>query len=151
MKTKTCDGCGAIAPATQQTGNFIDYGWSVCWPHMGHYGGFTDPFMEMMSADAEDHLVHFCHDCCVKLLSLFPALVEKMSVRGGHPNMNEHDPDNGIATPPCCPYAWTWVRDRSEPDYQKQFTTYFATAELTWEKVEKSEDIHVEWTEDEYL
>lgn len=150
MTTKTCDACNAAAPATQQSGNFIDYGWSFHWPDMGHYGGFTDHFLDTPE-DVAASMVHLCHDCCVKMLAMFPALVNKMGVRGGHPNMNEHDSDNGIATPPCCPYAWTWVRDRSEPDYQKQFTTYFATAELTWEKVEKSDDVHVEWTEDEYL
>lgn len=139
-ETIKCDACGSIEPAAQQDGNYIDYGWSFNWVDLGHYGGFTDPFVDS-PADAKSQMVHMCHDCSVKLLALFPALVDKVHARGGHPNKNEHDSDNGIATPPCCPYAWTWVRDRSKTDYQMQFSTYFATDELTWElRSEKGED-----------
>lgn len=132
-KTIECSACGQEQPATQQDGNFIDYGWSFNWVDAGYYGGFTDPFVDAPS-NVSEQLIHLCHQCCVKLLELFPALVEKMQCRRGHPNMNEHDSDNGIATPPCCPYAWTWVRDRSKQPYESQFTEYEATESLTWKK-----------------
>lgn len=131
-ETLTCSACNAECPAAWQGGNYIDNGWSFDWVDAGHYNGFTDHFMGEPD-DPKDHLVHFCHDCCVKLLDMFPPLVEKMRCKGGHPNMNPSVKDDGIATPPCCPYAWTWVRDKSKLGYQNQFTTYLATSSLDWE------------------
>jgi len=145
VNTRVCDACGSTESARQQSGNFIDDGWSFNWVDLGHYGGFTDPFLDS-PADSQAQMIHICHDCCVKLLAFFPALAEKTRARGGHPNRNEHDPDNGIATPPCCPYAWTWVRNKSIAEYSKQFTTYMATDELTWLAVpDRDDETHVEW------
>lgn len=134
-ETQSCDACGVAEPATQQAGNYIDYGWSFLWPDLGHYGGFTDSFLDAPH-NHEEAMVHLCHDCCVKFLELFPRLVAKMRVQGGHPNRNEHDSDNGIGVPPCCPYAWTWVVDSpADNPRKKTFTHYRATRELTWEIV----------------
>lgn len=143
-ETKSCDMCGVTHDASQQSGNFIDYGWSINWLALGHYGGFTDciPNQELGEVDSigdydpSPYMVHMCHDCCVKLIATFPALVKVAGIRGGHPNMNEHDSSNGIATPPCCPYAWTWVKREEKDEYGNRHDTYFATDELGWEKVE---------------
>lgn len=110
---------------------YFDSGWTINFLSLGHYGGFTDPIPDLEDS-VEKWTMHMCHDCCVKMVETFPVLEEH--VRGGHPNRNEHDSDNGIETPPCCPYAWTWVRDKSQEQYDKQFTVYYATQELLWEK-----------------
>lgn len=144
--TTKCDLCEETQDSSQQEGQYIDYGWSFNWLSLGHYGGFTDPMPDSTDGNAEKlddynampYMVHVCHDCCVKLLDTFPALAKIARVNGGHPNRNEHDPDNGITVTPCCPYAWTWVRDNSVTDYRMQFTTYFATPELTWVKREQT-------------
>jgi len=146
QQTKTCDLCGVAQDSDPQEGNYIDYGWSFDWLSLGHYGGFTDciPDRDLGSVDSiaeydsSPYMVHMCHDCCVKLLDTFPALAKIARVNGGHPNRNEHDSDDGIATPPCCPYAWTWVRNKDIADYRMQFTTYYATPELTWKKREET-------------
>lgn len=140
--TLQCDGCGLMHDSSCQNGHYIDYGWGLMFGDFGYYGGFTDNLEAMFDVrDNPEHAVkymaHLCHDCCVKFMTTFPLLAVRMGVEGGHPNKNEHDSDNGIATPPCCPFAWTWVRDKDEPDYSRSFTHYRATSDLTWEKVER--------------
>jgi len=141
QETKKCDLCGEEQEAGQQQGQFIDYGWSFNWLSFGHYGGFTDCIPDMNLGDVDSigeydpspYMVHACHDCCVKLLELFPRLAEIAGVRGGHPNKNEHDSEDGTAVLPCCPYAWTWVRNPNAGDYENRYFTYLATPQLTWE------------------
>jgi hypothetical protein len=112
---------------------YLDGGWSFNWVSLGHYSGFTDSIIDATGKSEEEFMVHMCHDCCVKMLETFPALKEIARVRGGHPNMNEHDSMNGIETPPCCPYAWTWVKV-SDSSFMPEYKTYFSTDELTWEE-----------------
>jgi hypothetical protein len=127
-----CSLCKQPSPTIFQS-LFLDGGWSFNWVTLGHYSGFTDSIITTEEAsNEEDFMVHMCHDCCVKMLDTFPALKEIARVRGGHPNMNDHDSQNGTATPPCCPYAWTWVKTSSE--YPNEYKTYFSTDELTWEE-----------------
>lgn len=139
MEIKSCDLCGSVQEASQQSGNFIDYGWSFNWLSLGHYGGFTD-CIPHQSPDGEkestaSYMVHMCHDCCVKMLDTFPALAQLSRAYGGHPNKNEHDSNNGIATPPCCKYAWTWVKLPDKDKYGHHiYITYIATADLGWTK-----------------
>jgi hypothetical protein len=141
---KQCNGCGLMHDASCQGGNYIDYGWSFSYPDLGHYGGFTDNFdlvMDMRDSDSPGaFMVHLCHDCCVKMLDALPFLATNFRVNGCNPNKNDHDSDRGILTPPCCPYAWTWVHDKDEPDYEKSFTLYLATKDLTWEKETQPEE-----------
>jgi len=133
---KMCDLCGVEQDAHSQAGNFIDYGWSFNWLHLGHYGGFTDNFPPSPNKgyDSARHTVHMCHDCITKMLQLFPRLSEIAKLRGGHPNRNKDDGQNGIAVPPCCQYCWTWVINPDSTSYEDKYITYFATPQLTWER-----------------
>jgi hypothetical protein len=134
-----CGLCGSQNEYVFKDSNLIDSGWTLNWLNLGYYGGFTDcipgnlaDVYSIAEYDETPYTVNMCHACCVKLIDTFPALKEVARVRGGHPNMNEHDPSNGTATPPCCPYAWTWV-DVSDSSFMPKYETYFATDELTWE------------------
>lgn len=133
-----CDCCGVVHETSGHGGNFLDYGWSFSYPDLGHYGGFTDHFEELVDMRdpeiARSFLIHMCHDCCVKLLELFPLLADRMHVHGGHPNKNEHDATDANLIPPCCPYSWTFVYNENEPDRSKRYKHYRATKDLTWEE-----------------
>jgi hypothetical protein len=133
---KRCDNCASPAPTTQQDGDFIDYGWSIDWLSLGHYGGFTDCLPDSQDDEPNRYIAHLCHDCCLKMLDAMPGLAALIFPQGGggHPNMNEHDSDNGTATPPCCPYAWTWNKTVS-PDGEPVYETYFGTADGGWKKI----------------
>lgn len=134
-----CSACEIEQEASQQQGNYIDYGWSLNWVNLGHYGGFTDSYFDRPD-DPAGEIIHLCHDCCIKLLNLFPLLVDKIDVKGGHPNMNEMPGLDGIDVPPCCPYCWTFVKDESKPKGRQQYTSYRATADLKWEAVNRDPD-----------
>jgi hypothetical protein len=99
---KCCDNCGIEAPDSQQQGSYIDYGWSLNWLALGHYGGFTDCLPEGdYEFDSPRYLAHLCHDCCIKLLNVLPGLAKLIFPQdgGGHPNMNDHDSEDGTLTP----------------------------------------------------
>lgn len=136
--TKVCDNCATPAPTTQQQGHYIDYGWSFNWLHFGHYGGFTDCLPDKdEDSDSGRYFAHLCHDCCVKMLEALPGLAALVFPEGGggHPNINEKgNADDGTQTPPCCRYAWTWVKTLG-PDGKTQYDTYFGTPDLKWKKV----------------
>lgn len=104
MVKLTCNNCAVAAPASQQVGHYIDYGWSLSHDFLGHYGGFSDNF------PSDGKLAHLCHDCCVKMMEALPGLAKYLFANyGGHPNA-KHD-DRGISVPSCCEYAWTWDGD----------------------------------------
>ena len=82
--TETCEGCGAPSPH----GLSLDI--------TGGYNEFTDNY------DGERHTksLRLCHDCVLRLVSLFPALRDKFG-RGCHPC------DDAFL--PCCAHAWTQI------------------------------------------
>lgn len=129
-----CSLCDKPSKAVFQS-PYLDGGWSFNWVTLGHYNGFTDSIIEASESEQDEtaFMVHMCHECCVKMLKTFPALQNIARVRGGHPNMNEHLASDGTKTPPCCPYAWTWVETVNELG-KTEYTTYFSTDELTWEE-----------------
>ena len=136
---KCCDNCGIEAPDSQQQGSYIDYGWSLNWLALGHYGGFTDCLPEGdYEFDSPRYLAHLCHDCCIKLLNVLPGLAKLIFPQegGGHPNMNDHDSEDGTLTPPCCQWAWTWKRSPAGTPNAGQYETYFGTADGGWKKID---------------
>ena len=86
---------------------------------MGYYSGFTDCMPWEEFKDEEDFVI--CHDCVVKVLSVLPAIREKISEaygRGLHPTINSDDS-------PCCEYCWKTDSDGN---------VYLADENLQWEK-----------------
>lgn len=127
-----CMNCGAEAPTTQSGSNYIDGGLSLDLLNMGHYGGLWDNF----PADGREGLAHICHDCAVLFMRTFPGLAKMILPQGGgHPNGVHLPPEesDGVNTPSCCEYAWTWDPEEKDEDGQSQ--TYFGTTDGSWEKV----------------
>lgn len=91
----TCDGCGETVKSESINHPFTDCGWNLNLAKMDYYGGFTDVDWTIDATD--NHSFRLCHDCCVKLLGLFP-LIAKRVPRGSHPCESDV---------PCCDYAWT--------------------------------------------
>lgn len=125
-QTKRCTNCGTECPASQQSGNYIDYGWSFNAADLGHYGGFTDC---ISNDDRSKTDVHLCHDCCVRLIEVLPGLAAVVKP-GGHPNIewSSSDTEDGTEIPPCCKYAWTWKREAGE------WVDYLVNESGAWEK-----------------
>lgn len=92
-RTVKCTACGSDAIATQQE-EVPDAGWELSFDAFGYYGGFSDDIRPNKSKIAT-----LCHDCCVKVLELFPLEFQE-SFRGGHPS------SCGGNDTPCCKYAW---------------------------------------------
>lgn len=87
--TVTCNGCGFdFANYFHPHDTAIDNGWVMKYSDFGYYSGFTDCVPE-----GEWHL---CHDCVVKLLTVFPRLGKTFS-NGEHPY---------TGSTPCCDWAW---------------------------------------------
>lgn len=96
--------------AGQQFGNYIDDGWSIDFLSLGHYGGFTDCIPDPDKTDTE-YLMHFCHDCCLKMVATFPnAFGKHLGNLGCHPG--------DLEKPSCCEYAWTWDKNNTKLHYQ---------------------------------
>ena len=140
IHTKLCTNCNIPQSANSQDGNYIDDGISINVNHLGHYGGFTDNF----PGKTDDYIAHLCHDCCVILSNALPGFAAFAQVRGGHGNITGRwtysggelsHIQNGTEVPPCCQYAWTWDKTDLTGPYN-QSTTYLATPQLTWEKLE---------------
>jgi len=91
-QTVKCSACGIDAPATQQD-SAPDNGWTMSFDSFGYYGGFSDDIRREAQKD-----VVMCHDCCVKVLEMFPLEFQE-KFRGGHPDSSGDDT-------PCCKYAW---------------------------------------------
>lgn len=91
VKYIRCTACGKDAGATQQD-DAPDNGWEIYFDHFGYYGGFTDDIQRKREKDAV-----VCHDCCVKLLDLFPEEFQKKFMMS-HPGSTDGEP--------CCKYAW---------------------------------------------
>lgn len=123
---KPCTNCGVNNATSQQSGNYIDYGWSFDAINLGYYGGFTDC---LPSEDRSSGTVHLCHDCCVRLIEALPGLAAVVEP-GGHPNIewSSSDTEDGTEIPPCCKYAWTWKREAGE------WVTYLVNESGAWEK-----------------
>ena len=92
-RTVKCSACGEDAPATQQE-DAPDDGWTMSFDSFGYYGGFSDDIRRN-----EKKNVMLCHDCCVKILEMFPLEFQER-FRGGHPASNRN------SDTPCCKYAW---------------------------------------------
>lgn len=125
---KRCDNCGSEAPASQQSGHYIDDGWSLNYLSLGHYGGFTDCIPDPDTHyDDDRYYSHLCHDCCVVMMRAMPGLARQIFSSGaGHPNRRESHEPRGTATPSCCEWAWTWnTVDGKE-------ITYFGTPDGGW-------------------
>jgi len=122
MKTITCDNCNRAVPAVHETADIPDRGLWFSQPDMGYYNGFFDAVGE--------NSVAICHDCSAIFMNAFPGLAAKLlPSRGGHPTV----PFNGILSPPCCEWAWTW--DEVAPCAEcAQVPLYFANADGEWEK-----------------
>lgn len=132
-----CTNCGLEAPTSQQPDKLLDDGWSFNWLALGHYGGFTDCLPERdKNPNHDDYIAHLCHDCCVTLLLALPGLAGVIFPEGGggHPNVNEHDSEDGTLTPPCCQWAWTWKRRPAADKNGEKYDTYFGTKEGGWRK-----------------
>jgi hypothetical protein len=71
------------------------------------------------------------------MLNVLPGLAKLIFPQdgGGHPNINEHDSDDGTLTPPCCQWAWTWKKTVS-PEGKSEYETYFGTADGGWKKID---------------
>jgi hypothetical protein len=116
MTVGTCDNCGAFQPRIPHSDSgALDNGWSINTTTLGCYSGFTDDMVDMYNGN--EATVHFCHDCCVKLVESFPAFRKNMT-RGGHPS------SEGLGAEPCCKWAWT-IEDS---------VAYYATHDGKWEK-----------------
>ena len=83
--------CGNESRATQQD-DYPDNGWGLQMDAFGYYGGFSDNIRRNESMDAV-----LCHDCCVKVLDLFPEEFQQQ-FSSGHPCCRSEQP--------CCKYAW---------------------------------------------
>lgn len=128
----TCSNCGLEQDPTQQENHF-DGGLRIDLNSLGYYGGFWDSVGESKTAE-------LCHDCCLYMMKCLPGLAKTMFPEGGgHPNKmyapKEHT--DGINTPSCCEYAWTW--NTEELDEHGQWQTYFGTADGNWQKVNYTE------------
>jgi hypothetical protein len=127
-----CGLCGSSNEPVFKNANLIHSGWVLNWLNLGYYAGFTDSIPDdrgyvasLAEYDETPYTVNMCHDCCVKLLGLFPKLAEIAEARGGHYSLS----GEGIKSPPCCPYAWA-----VEPEGLDGPAFYKATDLLTWER-----------------
>lgn len=89
--TVRCDECLKEWPAWQK--KLPNFGWSIPLASLGYYGGFTDDW-----GSSEQRYI-LCHDCVVRLLTLFPGMAAQINP-GGHPYDGEV---------PCC--SWGWPAD----------------------------------------
>lgn len=109
-ETKACSECGQARGAGQQFGNFIDYGWSINFIMLGHYGGFTDCIPDPDMTE-DDYMIHLCHDCCLKMIEALPnAFGKHLGDLGCHPG--------DLEKPSCCQYAWTWDKNNRKHHYR---------------------------------
>ena len=67
------------------------FGWSFQPNTFGYYNGFTD------MPPNRDKEFTLCHDCVVRLLTLFPGLASTIAP-GGHPFEGDT---------PCCDWGWS--------------------------------------------
>lgn len=89
----TCVGCAKNEPCFFAVG-YPENGLLVDLTMFGFYGGFVDDLPDEVLA--ENKLSPLCHDCSVRLVTLFPALSERMGI-GCHPcDLPE----------PCCDFAY---------------------------------------------
>ena len=109
-QTKTCSECGATHSASQQSGNYLDYGWSFNFLSLGHYGGFTDCIPDTDKTE-DDYVIHLCHDCCLKMIEALPnSFKAHLGNLGCHPGDLEKES--------CCQYAWTWDKANPKNSYR---------------------------------
>lgn len=94
-KYATCSACGEQALCTRQS-NYPDHGWVLPFDTFGYYGGFDDN-MDVLFGRRISREWIFCHDCVVKLLSMFPRLANDIG-------KNCHSCPTGDEA--CCAHAW---------------------------------------------
>ena len=92
--TVRCSGCGVETVCNQQK-HLPDNGWDLPFDLFGYYGGFTDE-VDVLFSNRRSRSWILCHDCIVKLLTVFPLLGDTIG-RGTHLCEDET---------PCCEWAW---------------------------------------------
>ena len=97
-----CSNCALPVPPVFHNEVQPDNGLSFKARQFGHESGFFDYY-----GHDPDEWFFLCHDCCVLLFTTMTGLAQAIGVKGGHPNMNEHDVNSGTLLEPCCPFCWT--------------------------------------------
>lgn len=99
METLECSECGS--PEVVRDGYALPHNGFFFSPReFGYYAGFSDN-LPWRDASKEEE-VFLCHNCCIRLLTAFPAIARAIG-EGGH-----HPCDDEI---PCCSYAWRATED----------------------------------------
>jgi hypothetical protein len=123
-----CDACGSPMGTkdgtsngcefTDQARNGFDNGLCLSG-FLGYYGGFVDKYYVVADGTEGQNVIqdqaYFCHDCCLKLFTVFPYLGHSMNIlphEGCHSMHKDQD-----STFPCCDYAWTMSEDSSGTVY----------------------------------
>lgn len=91
-----CDGCG-VAITRLQPNEPPTLGMS--FDISGSYNGFVDRY----DADMYQRSLELCHDCVIKMITLFPEMGKKLG-KGCHS-------ESSIDEAPCCAHAFTFSKD----------------------------------------
>jgi hypothetical protein len=116
MKT-ICENCNNEVETVDQEGELPLFGWSFSLNWIGYYAGFSDSWPPNDDAD-----ITICHDCCLAMIRVLPALAKRLEGQGWHPG--------GTDEKPCCEYAWKVEKEDGES------VIYRGTPELTWRRAQ---------------
>ena len=100
LKRVSCSECATVLVVSSVHDSVPNDGFIFNPKSFGYYAGFTD-FFPWEEPKKEDYLF-FCHDCCVRLLKLFPSIAKAIGPGGHHPCPSDT---------PCCLYAWRGTKD----------------------------------------